>query len=174
MWASGLDDIRIASPCTESWDEMKGDDQVRFCGGCRQNVYNLSEMTRAEGQALLERSEGRRCVRLFRREDGTVLTKDCGEGQHEKRTQFARVGTRFALLFGLMAGAGGLRAMAPQGAPAMPSVGSSVAPVSAMGEPHVEPPSPPPPPPKEVMMGKMASSRLYEEKGDMDWRPATK
>src|ERR1700733_1488630 len=26
-----LDDLRIASPCSASWDAMTGDDQVRFC-----------------------------------------------------------------------------------------------------------------------------------------------
>ena len=45
---SFLDDIQIATPCSASWDDMRGDDRVRHCGDCRMNVYNLSEMTRAE------------------------------------------------------------------------------------------------------------------------------
>lgn len=75
-----LDDIRIASPCTASWDKMTGDDTVRFCGECRLNVYNLSSMTAAEAAALVERTEGRLCVRLYKRTDGTVLTRDCPVG----------------------------------------------------------------------------------------------
>src|SRR5262245_30602687 len=41
---AGLARLRIASPCSADWDEMTGDDRVRFCGRCRKNVYNLSEM----------------------------------------------------------------------------------------------------------------------------------
>ena len=44
--ASLLEDVRVASPCNASWDAMKGDDRVRFCGECQKNVYNLSAMTR--------------------------------------------------------------------------------------------------------------------------------
>jgi Carboxypeptidase regulatory-like domain len=72
--------VRIASPCPASWDAMEGDARVRFCRLCALNVYNLSEMTRAEAEALVARTEGRICARLYRRADGTVLTKDCPEG----------------------------------------------------------------------------------------------
>src|SRR4051812_47184360 len=37
-----LDRITIASPCTASWDDMAGDDRVRFCASCQKDVYNLS------------------------------------------------------------------------------------------------------------------------------------
>jgi hypothetical protein len=41
-----LDRIRIASPCKVSWDEMAGDDRVRFCGHCAKDVYDLSALGR--------------------------------------------------------------------------------------------------------------------------------
>ena len=69
-----LEQIKIASPCPANWDEMTGTEQVRFCLGCRKNVYNLSEMTRNEAQALVEEKEGRLCVRFYTRADGTMLT----------------------------------------------------------------------------------------------------
>ena len=75
-----LETIRIASPCHADWDEMEGDAQARFCRTCRKNVYNLSEMTRAEAEALVTRTEGRLCVRFYTRADGTVLTQDCPVG----------------------------------------------------------------------------------------------
>lgn len=75
-----LDDVRIASPCTASWDAMTGDDTVRFCGACKLNVYNLSNMTAADAAALVSRAEGRLCVRLYKRADGTMLTRDCPVG----------------------------------------------------------------------------------------------
>ena len=44
------------------------------------NVYNLSGMTRRQAEELLINSEGRLCVRFYRRRDGTILTKDCPVG----------------------------------------------------------------------------------------------
>jgi hypothetical protein len=76
--ADGLRHLEIASPCQVSWDGMRGDDQVRFCGTCRQNVYNLSSMTLRQAQDLIVEREGHLCVRFFRRTDGTVVTRDCG------------------------------------------------------------------------------------------------
>jgi len=85
-----LDDIRIASPCPANWDEMYGDDRKRFCGDCKLNVYNLSGMTRDEAEALIMNAEGRLCVRIYRRADGSVITSDCPVGW-EKIKQRTRV-----------------------------------------------------------------------------------
>ena len=75
-----LNEIRIASPCTASWDAMRGDERVRFCDHCRLHVYNLSEMKAEDAAALVERTEGRLCVRFYQRRDGTMLTRDCPIG----------------------------------------------------------------------------------------------
>jgi hypothetical protein len=72
--------VRVASPCRASWDEMSGDDKSRFCGRCAQFVYNFSEMTPEEAEALIMETEGKMCVRFYRRADGTMLTKDCAVG----------------------------------------------------------------------------------------------
>ena len=72
-----LEDLRIATPCCESWDEMAGDDRVRFCRACSRAVYNIAAMTSDEVAALIASREGRLCARLFRRADGTVVTADC-------------------------------------------------------------------------------------------------
>ncbi len=84
MVSSPLDNLQVASPCKVDWSSMSGDEQVRFCGSCRLNVYNLSGMTRSETEALLNK-EGRLCVRFFRRTDGTVLTRDCPIGLERLR-----------------------------------------------------------------------------------------
>jgi hypothetical protein len=76
-----LVDMRVASPCSEAWDEMAGDDRVRHCGACRQHVYNLSGMTRAEAEALIRERNGNLCVRFYERADGTVLLRDCSVGR---------------------------------------------------------------------------------------------
>ena len=75
-----LEQIEIASPCSAAWNEMEGDDRVRFCRQCHQNVYNLSAMSRSEAETLVQEMEGVPCVRLYRRMDGTVLTDDCPVG----------------------------------------------------------------------------------------------
>lgn len=80
MYENPLDSIRIASPCTSDWNEMHGDERRRFCAACKLNVYNLSGMTRQEAESLLINTEGRLCVRFYRRRDGTVLTADCPVG----------------------------------------------------------------------------------------------
>lgn len=73
-------EIRVASPCSASWDAMDGDDRARFCVHCTKNVYDLSAMSRAEAEALVRGKEGRLCVRFYRRADGTVLTDNCPVG----------------------------------------------------------------------------------------------
>jgi len=72
-----LDVIDIPRPCPADWNEMHGTDQVRFCDHCKLNVYNLSEMTRPQAERLLIEKEGHLCARLYRRLDGTVITRDC-------------------------------------------------------------------------------------------------
>src|SRR5262245_37704791 len=80
---SPLDRIQIAKPCAANWEEMTGDERVRRCAMCKLDVYDLSQMTRAQAETLLaeravrENSVGRTCVRLWRRADGTVITADC-------------------------------------------------------------------------------------------------
>lgn len=81
-----LDQVRVASPCKAEWNEMLGDERVRFCLGCEKNVYNLSSMQKEDAEALLrERLGNELCVRFYQRADGTILTQDCPEGVKKKR-----------------------------------------------------------------------------------------
>ena len=100
-----LEDFEIATPCSASWDGMLGDDRTRLCELCERNVYDVSEMTRAEALELIARTEGvRLCVRLHRRADGTVLTTDCPRGATVLvRRQMAAAAFWFLALFGLSA-----------------------------------------------------------------------
>ena len=79
---SPLDHLRIATPCSADWDQMFSfeDERVRFCSQCNLNVYNLSGMSRQEAEALITKTEGRLCVRFYRRADGSVLTQNCPVG----------------------------------------------------------------------------------------------
>src|SRR6516165_4128226 len=86
-----LDNIRVASPCPASWEKMSGDDRVRHCQEGKLNVYNLSDMTRAEAEQLITSREGRLCVRFFRRADGTILTRDCPRGLRALSERVSRI-----------------------------------------------------------------------------------
>lgn len=137
-----LDDTRIASPCRASWDLMTGDDTVRFCGECRLNVYNISNMTALEAATLVERSDGRLCVRLYRRKDGTVLTRDCPVGLRAAVRRASRAaGAALTALLGLVSGAaartawagsgqeaGGARCAAPESRQEPPAIMGKIAP----------------------------------------------
>ena len=70
MGTSVLDTINsIASPCPASWDAME---EQRFVasGQCRQNVYDFSQMTRAQAEALIVEERRTPLRPLLRRTDG--------------------------------------------------------------------------------------------------------
>lgn len=92
-FSNPLDNLRVASPCSANWDEMVGSDRKRFCGQCQLNVYNLSGMTAREAENLLLESEGRVCVRFYRRKDGTILTENCPVGGRAVKRRLSRAAT---------------------------------------------------------------------------------
>lgn len=96
-----LDSARIASPCSASWSQMKGDERVRYCEACRLNVYNFAELSRSQAEDLIRNTEGRLCGIIYRRPDGTVLTRDCPVGLMAIRRGMSRV-ARFSVSACLM------------------------------------------------------------------------
>lgn len=88
---SPLDHVTVAAPCNAGWENMVGDERVRFCGQCSLNVYNLSGMTKSEAERLVVQAEGRLCVRYYRRADGTILTKNCPVGLRALRKRASRI-----------------------------------------------------------------------------------
>ena len=140
-----IDDLRIASPCSEEWSDMLGDDTARYCLKCEKNVYDLSSMTRAEAEALLRAKEGSLCVRFYQRTDGTILTADCPVGVRRKRR--VRVAAFTLLGAGLLsAGALAVTPFALMGAPCP----TADRPSRVQGGGHVDQPAaevPPAPPP---------------------------
>jgi Carboxypeptidase regulatory-like domain len=87
-----LENVRVAAPCPASWERMTGDERVRHCGECELNVYNLSDMTRVEAERLLATHEGRLCIRFYRRDDGTIITRDCPRGLQALIRRVSRMG----------------------------------------------------------------------------------
>lgn len=101
-----LSNIRVASPCSARWEDMKGDDKSRHCAQCNLNVHNFEAMTTDEVLAVLQNKQGRVCARLFRREDGKILTADCPVGLALVRAKARRTAARFVAFIGAICTAG--------------------------------------------------------------------
>jgi hypothetical protein len=102
-------------------------------------VYNLSAMSSDEAANLIREAEGRVCVRLYRRADGSVMTRDCPTGLRAVRQRVSRaVAVSFASVFsiiGLFSLAERLRATPTMGAMAVPAQPVSAPdPLPVMGE----------------------------------------
>ncbi|MBL8910158.1 MAG: hypothetical protein JNM17_05565 [Archangium sp.] len=101
--------IHIAAPCTEKWEAMTGNDRQRHCASCKLNVFNTKELTEAELEALLTKTEGRVCGRVYQRADGTVLTRDCPTGVAKLRKRALAAMTMAGTLVLAVIGFGFLR-----------------------------------------------------------------
>jgi hypothetical protein len=134
---NALDHVRIAAPCKADWDQMIGNERVRFCSQCGLNVYNLSSMTRADAESLIARTEGRLCVRFYRRSDGSIITKDCPVGLRaiRRRMSYAAKAISSAVI-GLLAGLGVSGASSRMTSFAQPEV------MGEMVAPRIDPPLP--------------------------------
>jgi len=92
-----LPTIRIARPCNSSWDLMQGDDRVRHCSNCDRDVYSSAGLSREELWALVHEREGRLCMRLYRRPDGTLVTGDCGDARAVAKPGFLHPGAAWVV-----------------------------------------------------------------------------
>ena len=70
---------------------MTGDERVRHCAECDLKVYNLTALNHAEIEQLVGSREGRLCVRLYKRRDGTMITRDCPVGFEIKVRRISRI-----------------------------------------------------------------------------------
>jgi hypothetical protein len=100
----------LATPCTANWDEMSGDEKIRHCRQCDLNVYNVSAMTDEEvlEQMVMLTAGKKVCMSLYRRSDGTFITKDCPVGlsrlQEKARHAASWIAGGLSLLVSLASG----------------------------------------------------------------------
>ena len=105
-----INHLNVASPCPVSWETMTGDERSRDCSQCDHKVYNIAGMGAEEIFGLLSDTSDRVCVRLMRRSDGTVMTKDRPKGLAAYRKRVATfAGAAFAAMLGLFSAANGQR-----------------------------------------------------------------
>lgn len=86
-----LNNVTVPSQCTEDWNSMTGNDQVRFCKHCNLDVHNLSQMTRSQAQRLIDRSNGRLCVRFYHDYAGQPLTLPVRQKLHRISRRVSRI-----------------------------------------------------------------------------------
>ncbi|MEI7575503.1 MAG: hypothetical protein WCK51_01310 [Armatimonadota bacterium] len=72
---SSLTPIHIATPCSENWSQMPGDERSRFCEKCEHQVRNSESMTSSELDRATS-SMQRVCLRLTVHPAKGVLSKD--------------------------------------------------------------------------------------------------
>lgn len=170
-----LDHISVAAPCPADWDGMVGSDRVHYCGQCKLNVYNLSEMTRKEAEALIEGTEGRLCVRFYRRADGTIINRNCPVGLSALKRRLSRIGTAvMSALLGFFGGLGFNAGLSGQDGPTPyelrhATIGTMVAPApERVRVKVVETPT--------VYEGEMTVGRLAYQGSDRvpDWKQRTR
>jgi len=157
-----LDNIHIASLCSADWNQMFGDGRKRFCGDCKLNVYNLSDMTRSEAESFLIASEGRTCVRFYRRKDGSVLTKDCPVGWRAIKKRVSKVATAvFSMIAGLFAGLFAFNLFSARDQAVMGDISSN--PMSGNSARSVPPPYP------SATMGNISAPINRVEPAETEW-----
>ncbi len=83
--SSFLDRLYTAAPCNVPWDDMTGTERVRDCSQCSRQVFNISDMTKADAEAFLKGNGDSQCLAYYRRKDGTIMTDDCPIGLRKIR-----------------------------------------------------------------------------------------
>ncbi len=62
--------------CPTHWETMTGNHRKRFCTDCKKHVYDFSQMTRGEIEAVLEATRGNLCARVTRQPDGSLKMQE--------------------------------------------------------------------------------------------------
>jgi len=129
-----LNQIQIATPCHADWESMTGDERKRFCGDCKLNVYNVSSMSTKDAAQLIRDSEGGACLRLYRRNDGTIITDNCPVGLRNLRNRVMAKTAAVTALFAFLGFASSAQAQGQimMGAVAPTNVCKQAEPVSAV------------------------------------------
>ena len=160
-FTSKLDNVRVAAPCPANWDRMYGNERVRFCDQCQLNVYNLSEMSRAEAERLIAQAEGRLCVRYYKRKDGSILTQNCPVGLRALKRRLSRVATAIgSSVLSFLAGIGISQITAPRYTTGAIVVGDVYRPLPQSVD-VVMPAAPPPS--SEAIVGRLPLVKISRE-----------
>ncbi|MBX7170249.1 MAG: hypothetical protein K1X72_04775 [Pyrinomonadaceae bacterium] len=70
-----LENIKVKNPCSMDWEDMTGNDEIRFCGRCQQNIYNISEMPKRRALKVLNQPNEKICISYFLDEKKQIITQ---------------------------------------------------------------------------------------------------
>lgn len=94
-----VEHIVIQAPCQVGWDEMTGDDMIRFCGQCRKNVHNLSTLPDDRlAEVLAERKIKETCVIMSKDKNGRVRFDNCPVALRKVRDHYRKVAVSLLLI----------------------------------------------------------------------------
>lgn len=118
--SAGLERFKVQAPCPLRWEDMQGGDQERDCQPCAHSVVNLSNMSRAAGEALIEERQARGekvCVYYHLERDGRISTEEGSPRARATRRRRLRlaVATGTTLALGLGATGCGPAPYPPEG-----------------------------------------------------------
>ena len=158
-YTNPLNNVRVAAPCPADWERMVGDERARYCGQCNLHVYNLSGMTRRQAEALITNTEGRLCVRFFRRADGTILTRNCPIGLSALKRRVSRtLNAALTAVLSFLAGLGLVQNLKP--AREMHTMGTIAMPV-VQGDMAIPPSLVPEDKPLTLVGGRLEMGEAY-------------
>jgi hypothetical protein len=69
-----FEQIKSVTACPAMWDDMLGDDKVRYCHLCGKQIYSLNELTYEEAEELRLRKS------IYVRKDRAIMESDCFVG----------------------------------------------------------------------------------------------
>eukprot|EP01041_Mallomonas_annulata_P034394 gene34394-57152_t len=76
--------ISIPNPCHENWNEMKAEEQGRFCSKCAKTVVDFTQKSKEQIKSYFEELSGKVCGR-FRNEQLTAEPIKVKVNQHKMR-----------------------------------------------------------------------------------------
>jgi hypothetical protein len=83
--------LKIKNPCLASWDEMTGNNEIRFCQHCDLTVHDVSQLTPKRVRRLVAKTRGRLCVRYQCLPDGSVLLKAIPKKVHQIQRRVSKI-----------------------------------------------------------------------------------
>ncbi|MBX9687168.1 MAG: PepSY domain-containing protein [Candidatus Obscuribacterales bacterium] len=93
--------LEIPKPCSVPWESMKGSSRIRFCDQCQKNVFNISDMTESEAVNLIVSREGKVCISMLKRADGTIVSDECPPILRPLRDGYKKLAAAFSALMAL-------------------------------------------------------------------------
>lgn len=83
--------LEIKTPCAANWDQMHGNDRVRFCEHCQLTVNDLTSLTPKRIRRLIAKSQARLCVRYYSGSNGKPLIAQVPTKLHQINKRVSRV-----------------------------------------------------------------------------------